>query len=52
VDSLSPDVLGHLRHHVQPQCAEELWMVVREVTLRRSEELFSATARELRPESQ
>jgi hypothetical protein len=46
---MAPDVLGHLHHHVSPQCPEELRMVMCEVTLSRFEELLLGIAREARP---
>jgi hypothetical protein len=36
-------------HQFQPQCPEELWMMVREVSLSRCEQLFLGVASELRP---
>jgi hypothetical protein len=42
-------VLGHLNHHVTPQCPEETWMMVSEVSLSRVEELLFGIAREARP---
>ncbi|MBV9838088.1 MAG: hypothetical protein JO156_08215 [Solirubrobacterales bacterium] len=37
--SVPPDVLGHLLHHIQPQSPQELWVMMREVSLGRVEEL-------------
>jgi hypothetical protein len=42
-------VLGHLNHHVTPQCPEETRMMVSEVSLRRVEELLLGIACEARP---
>jgi hypothetical protein len=36
-------------HHIQLQRPEELWMMVREMTLGRIEQLFLRISRELRP---
>jgi hypothetical protein len=46
---MPPDVLGHLNHHVSPQCPKELRMVMCEVPLSRFEELLLGIAREARP---
>ena len=46
---MPPDVLGHLNHHVSPQCPEELRMVMCEVSLSRFEELLLRIACEARP---
>jgi hypothetical protein len=46
---MPPDVLGHLVHHVQPKRPEELGVMMREVPLRRLEELLRGVPRELRP---
>jgi hypothetical protein len=46
---MPPDVLGHLNHHVSPQCPEELRVVMCEVPLSRFEELLLGIAREARP---
>jgi hypothetical protein len=46
---MPPDVLGHLDHHVSPQCPEEAWMVMCEVSLSCVEELLLRIAGEARP---
>jgi hypothetical protein len=46
---MPPDVLGHLHHHVSPQCPKELRVVMCEVPLSRIEELLLGIAREARP---
>ena len=37
---LAPDVLGHLLHQIQPQCPQQLGMVVREMSLGRIEDFL------------
>jgi hypothetical protein len=46
---LPPDVLGHLMHHFQLKRPQELWVMMGEMSLSRSEQLLLGVSCELRP---
>lgn len=45
----TPDILGHLKHHLGLQCPQEPWVMMCEMSLHRVKELLVRPACELRP---